>query len=73
LIWATLPEGCSDTALLECALNHGLVFVTGSAFFVDGTGTNTIRLSFSAPSPERIREGVKRLAAALDETVSRVR
>jgi 2-aminoadipate transaminase len=68
-VWATLPDGCSDSALLESALQHGLVFVTGSAFFVDGTGTNTIRLSFSAPTPERIREGVKRLAAALTDTL----
>src|SRR5688572_6541667 len=68
-VWATLPDGCSDSALLESALQHGLVFVTGSAFFVDGTGTNTIRLSFSAPTPQRIREGVKRLAAALTDTL----
>ncbi|HVL67651.1 MAG TPA: hypothetical protein VM364_10345, partial [Vicinamibacterales bacterium] len=63
--WASLPEGCTDTALLERALEHGLVFVIGSAFFVDGSGHEKIRLSFSAPSPERITEGVKRLAAAL--------
>jgi 2-aminoadipate transaminase len=64
-VWATLPAGMTDTALLERALHHGLVFVVGSAFFVDGSGHDTIRLSFSAPSPERITEGVKRLAAAL--------
>jgi 2-aminoadipate transaminase len=64
-IWATLPDGCTDTDLLERALQHGLVFVAGSAFFVDGTGHDTIRLSFSAPTPDRIREGARRLAAAL--------
>jgi 2-aminoadipate transaminase len=63
-IWATLPGGITDTELLDRALARGLVFVVGSAFFVDGSGHNTIRLSFSAPTPERIREGVKRLAAA---------
>ena len=66
-IWATLPDGISDTALLDQALRHGLVFVAGSAFFVDGSGHNTIRLSFSAPTPERIAEGVTRLAAALTD------
>ena len=66
-IWATLPEGQTDTDLLERALRHGLVFVVGSAFFVDGSGHDTIRLSFSAPPPERIAEGVARLAAALDD------
>jgi len=64
-IWATLPEPWSDTALLEQALAHGLVFVVGSAFFVDGSGHDTIRLSFSAPSLERIAEGVTRLARAM--------
>src|SRR5687768_3621591 len=64
-IWATLPEGCTDLALLDRALQHGLVFVVGSAFFVDGSGHDKIRLSFSAPTPERIKEGIKRLASAL--------
>ena len=66
-IWATLPDGWTDLALFERALQHGLVFVVGSAFFVDGTGHDKIRLSFSAPTPDRIQEGVKRLAAALRE------
>lgn len=65
-IWARLPEGCSDMDLLERALEQRLVFVAGSAFFVDGTGHDTIRLSFSAPTPDGIREGVRRLAAAFD-------
>jgi 2-aminoadipate transaminase len=64
-LWVTLPDGCVDTELLDRALAHGLVFVTGSAFFVDGSGHDTIRLSFSAPTPDRIREGARRLAAAL--------
>jgi 2-aminoadipate transaminase len=65
-IWATLPAGDSDLTLLDRALQHGLVFVVGSAFFVDGSGHDKIRLSFSAPTPERIQEGIKRLAAALE-------
>ena len=66
-IWATLPSGCSDMVLLDRALAHGLVFVIGSAFFVDGSGHDKIRLSFSAPTEQRIEEGVTRLAAALSE------
>jgi 2-aminoadipate transaminase len=65
-VWATLPAGSSDMALLQRALARGLVFVVGSAFFVDGTGHEKIRLSFSAPSIERISEGVNRLAAAFE-------
>jgi 2-aminoadipate transaminase len=65
-VWATLAAGENDLELLDRALAHGLIFVVGSAFFVDGSGHDTIRLSFSAPSPERIEEGVKRLATVLD-------
>jgi 2-aminoadipate transaminase len=64
-LWATLPDGFDDVSLLDRAVEHKLVFVTGSAFFVDGTGHDTIRLSFSAPTPERIVEGVRRLSAAM--------
>jgi 2-aminoadipate transaminase len=63
-IWATLTDGCIDTVLLERALQQGVIFVVGSAFHVDGSGHDTIRLSFSSPSPERIEEGARRLAAA---------
>jgi 2-aminoadipate transaminase len=64
-LWATLPDGCQDAQLLERALQHGVIFVVGSAFHVDGSGHDTIRLSFSAPSSERIQEGARRLAEAL--------
>lgn len=60
-LWVTLPPGEIDTELLERAMTRGLIFVIGSAFYVDGTGHDTIRLSFSAPTVERIREGVRRL------------
>ena len=49
----------------------GVIYVAGEAFFVKGLddrgneGKNTLRLCFSAPSPERIQAGVSRLAATL--------
>jgi 2-aminoadipate transaminase len=64
-LWARLPEGTDDTTVRERALEQRLVFVIGSAFYVDGTGHDRIRLSFSAPSAERIEEGVRRLAGIL--------
>jgi 2-aminoadipate transaminase len=70
-VWATLPEGRTDVEVLRQALAHGVVFVIGSAFFVDGSGHETIRLSFSAPSAERIEEGVRRLAAVLQPALTR--
>jgi 2-aminoadipate transaminase len=72
-IWATLPDGLRDTDVLERALEQGVVFVIGSAFHVDGSGHDTIRLSFSAPTTDRIKEGVRRLAATLQPALTRSR
>ena len=64
-LWATLAGGENDEALLARALEEGLIFVTGSAFFIDGSGHDTIRLAFSAAPADLIAEGVARLARAL--------
>ena len=65
-VWATLPESVSGAELLERAVREGKVaFVPGGAFFHDGSGANTIRLSFSLPEPAAITEGVRRLASLL--------
>lgn len=64
-LWATLPPGVDDVSLLARALEARLVFVIGSAFYVDGSGHDRIRLSFSAAPAERIEEGVRRLARLL--------
>ena len=70
-LWAKLPEGFECEALLAKALEHGVIFVIGSAFCVDGSGHDYIRLSFSWPTPERIREGVQRLASAMQPALAR--
>ena len=52
----------------------GAVYVTVDwplmGFFVDGTGANTLRLSFSLATPEKIVEGVTRVAAAVKEELA---
>ena len=69
-LWTHLPPGVDAAALLPVAQKHGVIYVTGDAFFVDGEGADFLRLAFSAPSHDRIREGVKRLAAAVSEVES---
>ena len=61
-LWVRLPPRCDCDSLLPRALEEGVLFVAGSAFCVDGSGRDRMRLSFSWPAPERIREGVRRLA-----------
>jgi 2-aminoadipate transaminase len=68
-LWATLPGAIDADRLLDRAVRHGVVYVAGSAFFVNQHGGSQIRLSFSAPTHDQIREGVKRLAEAIREEV----
>ncbi len=64
----TLPPHCKAKALLERALEQKVAFVPGDDFHLDGTGANTMRLNFSNATPERIEEGVRRLALLVAET-----
>jgi 2-aminoadipate transaminase len=65
-LWATLPPGEVDDALLDRALEAGVIFVAGSAFFVDGSGHDTVRLTYSVAPLPLITEGAARLARALE-------
>jgi len=71
-LWVRLPAGLNAEQLLPVARAHGVIYVVGSAFFVDGSGPEYMRLSFSAPPPDRIEAGVTRLAAAVSEMTSGV-
>jgi 2-aminoadipate transaminase len=64
-LWVTLPAEIDAGLMITRAIEEGVVYVTGDAFYVDGSGRNTLRLSFSAPTPERIDAGVARLAATV--------
>ena len=61
----TLPGGLSATALLPRANERGVAFMPGEAFFVEGGGAATLRLSFSSVPSSRIDEGVRRLAETI--------
>ena len=65
-VWMTLPPHIDGKALLRRAVDEvNVAFVPGSAFFADGQGRNTIRLSYSLPTEEKIHEGVARLGQLL--------
>lgn len=64
--WVLLPEGCDGAELLERSLAEaGVAFVPGAAFFFDGRGQNTLRLSYSLASEQEIDRGIARLAKLL--------
>jgi len=70
-LWARLPAGCECEPLLVKAIEQGVIFVIGSAFCVDGSGHDRVRLSFSWPTPDRIRDGARRMAAAMESKAVR--
>ncbi len=65
-VWVTLPEGMDGAQLLARSLEtERVAFVPGQAFFADGSGQNTIRLSFSNSNHAAIEEGIARLGRLL--------
>lgn len=70
-LWARLRAPLRSDVLQPLAQARGVIYVPGHAFFVNGTGHEFLRLSFSAPPPDRIELGVARLAAAIAEASDR--
>lgn len=65
-IWLEFPDGIDGAELLaEAVKDIQVAFVPGSAFYANDVKRNTARLSFSLGEPARIREGIERLAALL--------
>ncbi|MBO0764197.1 MAG: PLP-dependent aminotransferase family protein [Hyphomicrobiaceae bacterium] len=64
--WVTLPKGIDAATLLQRSLREaGVAFVPGGAFFFDGRGHNTLRLSYSLPDEAEIERGIASLARLL--------
>lgn len=66
-VWVTAPTWVDSRAMLAAAVERLVAYVPGTAFYPDGRGTNQMRLAFCYPTPERIREGVARLGALLED------
>jgi DNA-binding transcriptional MocR family regulator len=66
-VWVTLPQGLDAKAMLPRAVTARVAYVPGTAFFADGFGSQSMRLSYCYPTPERIREGVRRLTGVIEE------
>ena len=66
-VWVGLPSGLDSKAMLPRAVTARVAYVPGTGFYADGSGANSLRLSYCYPTPERIVEGVRRLAGVLEE------
>jgi DNA-binding transcriptional MocR family regulator len=65
-VWLTLPSNLDSKAMLPRAVTELVAYTPGTAFYADGNGRQNIRLSFCYPTPERIRVGIRRLAAVIN-------
>jgi 2-aminoadipate transaminase len=64
-IWVTLPAGCSSMEVFEQALRENVAVLPGMPFYVDGGGTDTMRLNFSNATDDTIITGMGRLARVI--------
>jgi 2-aminoadipate transaminase len=65
-VWTTLPEGLDAKVMQPRALTARVAYVPGIGFYSDGQGQREMRLSYCFPEPDRIREGVRRLAGVVE-------
>ena len=66
-VWLTLPEGLDAKVMQPRGIAERVAYVPGIGFYADGAGQREMRLSYCYPTPERIREGVRRLAGVVEQ------
>lgn len=64
-LWVKILKNVDAQELFLAAVEQGVLYVPGAVFFPGEPDTQTLRLSFAAPSVPDITEGVQRLALAL--------
>ena len=69
-LFVTLPAGHDTESIFEKALEQNVAFVSGSTFFCNDSGRNTMRLNFSFSNNDEIAEGIRRLANVVREQMN---
>ena len=70
--WIRLPEGLDAFDLLPSAVDAGIAYVPGAAFYAQAPDPRTLRLSFVTLNPAQISEGVAILGRVLHQALSQV-
>ena len=68
-LWVQLPQGLKAIPLLDKAVEKGVAFVPGSAFYAGAANESTLRLSFVTATVDQINTGMAALAAAIRESM----
>jgi 2-aminoadipate transaminase len=63
--WLTLPAETDSVELARRAVERGVGIVPGTLFFIDGSGADRVRLSFSMVDVAQIDEGIAQLGSLL--------
>jgi 2-aminoadipate transaminase len=64
-LWLSVPETVNTQSLFHAALGFKVAFVPGDAFYGEHPEYRHMRLNFSYPSSEQLKEGVRRLSDCL--------
>ena len=70
-LWARLPAGMDAVQLLPKAVDKGVAFVPGAAFYAAQPVQETLRLSFVTSTVEQIQTGVAALAQTIRDNLPR--
>jgi 2-aminoadipate transaminase len=70
-LWARLPAGMDAAQLLPHAVDKGVAFVPGAAFYAAHPVQETLRLSFVTSTVEQIQTGMAALAQTIREHLPR--
>lgn len=65
-LWARLGNDINTGRLLPLAVEEGVAFVPGSAFYANDPDHTTMRLSYVTNSVDVIAEGIQRLSRAIE-------
>ena len=68
-LWVQLPKGMNAVALLDKAVQKGVAFVPGFAFYAQDPSESTLRLSFVTATVDQINTGMAALAQAIRESL----
>lgn len=66
-LWVRLPTDVRASELFSIALERGVAVVPAPAFYAESGADDAVRLNFSYPDRETLREGARRLGVALAE------
>jgi 2-aminoadipate transaminase len=65
-VWLKLPDNVDSKSMLPRAVKELVAYTPGTAFYANGEGRNYMRLAFCYPTPDFIREGIRRLSTVIN-------